>query len=132
MKQYDLNGFQGEVSSFGTYFFFSVIVLLGIVSLYIQAYYFSTIIFIVCGILYYNSFTLGNRYRRIFFDEEFLYFDKKTIPLNRIVLISETGIIKYDSNGEIKKVLFVNFPRRAENFEILKNFYYKALEKKKL
>jgi hypothetical protein len=127
MKQYDLNGFKGELASFGSYFIIAFLAIIGIGIIFLKAYLLSFVIVVVAGLFYYSSFILGNRYRRIFFDEEYFYYGNHKVPLKKIISIQDSGILKYELDGKTIKVLFVSFPRPAENLELFKSFCEKII-----
>jgi hypothetical protein len=123
MKQHDLTGLQGEVSTFGSYFLFFVLAIGAGTALYWGIYGLAAGIFILALTGYYLLFARKKRFRRIFFDEHNIYVGSEKIPLPAVTAISDFGIIKYSENTVSKTLLFANYNLQNPNLKLLKEFH---------
>ncbi|WP_428231928.1 hypothetical protein [Flavobacterium sp.] len=66
------------------------------------------------------------KFKNVFFDDEFIYFDNQSIPLKSIIEIEKGKIIYIKEGEDLENELYYN-SFYSTNFEILENFYYKTI-----
>jgi hypothetical protein len=125
--KYDLTGWNGEVSAFGSYLFLFFIAFGIGLSLLYNLYGLSVALTLFGLFVYYWAFVKKQRFKRIFFDESTIYVEDEEIPLTAVIKIADTGIIKYQKNEETKTLMFMNYPVQCANLDLLKQFHQSSV-----
>ncbi|WJJ96545.1 hypothetical protein [Algibacter luteus] len=118
----ELGGTLNYFSSFGSYFFLSVIGIFGIYNLIVKSFGYAIFWLSLFVVFFFFLFRKNFRYSRVEYDgQNVIINSSRTVPIDKIIKITE-GTIKYQEGHKIKRIKFFYTPNDKVYEELISKF----------